>query len=83
MDEFKKGRVIVQENCCISSVLGQHLSNSSAKRTRAIKPWVDPTLTGPKNGLVGLFGSFDAKPSKKTDADEIPKRFSVPTSFGA
>ena len=83
MDKFKKGRKIVQENCCISSVSGQKLSSPTAKRTRAIKPWVGPTLTDPKNGLFGLFGPFDAKPSKKTDADEIPKRFSVPIRFGA
>ena len=79
----KKGRVVVQKNCCVSSVLGNNYPARVQNAQGLSNHGLVQLLVFPKNGLFGLFGPFDAKPSKKTDAEEIPKWFSVSEKLGA
>ena len=79
----KKCRVIVQENCCISSFWDKNYPGQAQNAKGLSNHGLVQLLVFPKNGLFGLFGPFDAKPSKKTDAEEIPKWFSVSEKLGA
>ena len=61
----KKCRVIVQENCCISSFWDKNYPGQAQNAKGLSNHGLVQLLVIPKNGLFGLFGPFNAKPSKK------------------